>query len=234
MPKFEFKQFSIHQSSTVFKVGTDGVLLGSWCEHANPNHILDIGTGTGLIALMCAQRFPAASVVAIDNFKEAADLAQHNVSCSPWSNRVKVVQQAISDYQRDLRFDLITSNPPYFSQSHASPAAFKNQARHEPNIGFLTTLFSRASKLLSTNGSFCLIIPYDRQSQAVGAALPHDLKPARVLTVRGTASSPIKRVLLQFEFNPAQRNEEALIIEEARHKYTQAYKSLTKDFYLAF
>lgn len=234
---FEFKQFKVAHDICAQKVGTDGVLLGAWTPIAdNAKHILDIGTGSGLIALMLAQRSSSNSFIdAIDIDELACQQAAINFNNSNWKEKLKIYHTALQNFQPEKKYDLITCNPPFFSNSLQPKNEQRSLARHD-NLLPVEDFFLHAKRLLSENGSVAVILPYDKKSSAMHIAELNGLIPLKVCNVKGNEAAAFKRVLLQFtnSKNNSVCNEETLIIEEHRNHYTHAYKLLTKDFYLKF
>ena len=230
---FQFKQFTIHQQRSAMKVGTDGVLIGAWASvRANDRTILDIGTGTGLIALMLAQRNPEAEVVAVEIDSESAAQARDNVAASPWSDRVTVEECAVQDFVSDLKFDLIVSNPPYFVDSQKCPDGSRNTARHTDTLSF-SELMKAAERLLAPNGRFAVIVPAESAMSVIAAGNMHLV---RRCDVRTKPSAQPKRVMLEFSprFEGAALREELTIGDGTNGGYSPEYVALTRDFYLKF
>ncbi|MDO4181193.1 MAG: tRNA1(Val) (adenine(37)-N6)-methyltransferase [Bacteroidales bacterium] len=231
-PYFSFKQFTIHHDRCAMKVGTDGVLLGAWADVSAARHILDIGTGTGLIALMMAQRNPDARIVGIDIDREAVEQARENIADSPWKDRVEVVLQDVCTYHPSASFDVIVSNPPYFVNALKCPDGQRNAARHTDCLDF-EGLTASVSRLLSPQGTFSVIIPTDGMEDFLRSASHHGLHLSRRTWVHTKPDASPKRVLLAFN-RPAEKNctENHLVIELSRHVYSAEYTALTRDFYL--
>ncbi|MDD4719584.1 MAG: methyltransferase [Bacteroides sp.] len=231
---FQFKQFSVYQDRCAMKVGTDGVLLGAWVDVANAKNTLDIGTGTGLIALMMAQRSVSSLITAIEIDSEAACQATENVLNSPWKDRIEVVNADLLDFNCSKRYDVIVSNPPYFSQSLPSPNKQRTLARHNDHLTY-SALIQKVATLLSENGRFSVIIPYDHKDEFIQLASQSRLYLQRIVAVKTTPTSVFRRVLLEFSFVESiveQLKVEELLIERERHQYSIEYINLTKDFYL--
>lgn len=231
-PYFSFKQFTIHHDRCAMKVGTDGVLLGAWADVSAARRILDIGTGTGLIALMMAQRNPNARIVGIDIDREAVGQARENIADSPWQNRVEAALQDVRTYQPSMPFDVIVSNPPYFVNSLKCPDGQRNTARHTDCLDF-EDLTDSVSRLLSPQGTFSVIIPTDGMEDFLMSASHHELHLSRRTWVHTKPDAEPKRVLLAFS-RSAEKNcaESHLVIELSRHVYSEEYTALTRDFYL--
>jgi tRNA1Val (adenine37-N6)-methyltransferase len=230
---FKFKQFTIHQDRCAMKVGTDGTLLGAWASALSGTcRILDIGTGTGLIALMMAQRFPEAQVVGLDIDGFAVCQAKENVKASPFNDRISMVECDISDYHAEAPFEVIVSNPPFFVSSLECPDSQRTRARHTSSLTF-ETLFRSVSGLLSDTGRFSLIIPSDYRSQLESEAAMVDLFVTRICGVRTTPQKPVKRYMLEFRKHPVpQISMEDGVLETAPLKRSEWYQSYVKDFYI--
>lgn len=233
MPKssFEFKQFTIFHDKCAMKVGTDGVLLGAWAPADGAERILDVGTGTGLIALQLAQRNPHARITAIEIDAAAAGQAAENVSRSPWADRVEVVCCDFRDYHSENRFDLIVSNPPYFIDALKCPDEQRCTARHTGNLNY-DLLFHRSASLLEEQGAVSIIIPAEAEKTVVDAAWNHKLFPSHHVQVFTKPGKPCRRILLTFGFQTKKCVEESLCIEIEHNEYTAEYIALTKEFYL--
>ena len=213
------------------KVGTDGVLLGAWFP-ASAGSVLDVGTGTGLIALMAAQR-GAGQVTAIEIDAAAAAQAARNAAASEWADRIEVVASDIADYHTDVRFDRILSNPPYFRDSLRSPDAGRNAARHNDRLSY-ETLVSCSVRLLAPGGLLCVVLPFDAVDEFVRCALTAGLYLARrtdVVTVQGREP---KRSLLSFSTVHTQPQTDVLNMREADGNESAEYVNLVRDFYLKY
>ncbi len=220
------------------KVGTDGVLLGAWAEGNGQKirHILDIGTGTGLIALMLAQRFPAATIHAIEIDVDAAKQAQQNVSASPWAARINIFAEALQTYQKNARqYDLIVSNPPYFQDAVKAKGQQRTYARHNNALSF-EELLKGIHRLLAPNGTICLILPLEEARVFQQKALSYRLFTEKMTLVHPKAGEIAKRILLSMQFRlPNHLKKNSLMIRKAiNNTYTDNYKDLLKDFYLHF
>ncbi len=232
---FHFKYFTIHQDRCAMKVGTDGVLLGSWIQAVNCKTILDIGTGTGLIALMLAQKTDA-EITGIDIDENACIQARENVNESPWSNRIKIEHRALQDFvkQSDQKFDLIVSNPPYFVDAYQANDAARNLARQaDASLNFDELIYG-VKKLLNPEGSFCVILPCKEgmlfKDKAMGAGLFYH----RLVRIKTKMEKLEKRVIMCFGFENIKMEEEEIIIHQDDKGFTQVYKELTRDYYPAF
>ena len=232
---FQFKQFSIQQDRCAMKVGTDGVLLGAWCpvDH-RPFSILDLGTGTGVIALMLAQRCAAEQIDAIEIDEEAYEQAVDNFENSPWSDRLFCFHAGLDEFMEEPEdeYDLIVSNPPFYSEDFKTTHEQRDLARFQDAMPF-EDLVEAADLLLSENGVFAVIIPFKEEERFIDLCATFELYPVRVTRVKGTPDTPIIRSLLAFKrYELSTLTADVLVIETARHQYTEDYIALTQDFYL--
>ncbi|MFM2213890.1 MAG: hypothetical protein RL427_1153 [Bacteroidota bacterium] len=232
---FQFKQFSIAQDRCAMKVGTDGVLLGAWCPvNHKPFSILDLGTGTGVIALMLAQRSMAEQIDAIEIDEEAYEQAVDNFENSPWSDRLFCFHAGLDEFMEEPEdeYDLIVSNPPFYSEDFKTTHEQRNLARFQDAMPF-EDLVEAADLLLSENGVFAVIIPFKEEERFIDLCATFELFPVRVTRIKGTPETPIIRSLLAFKrYELSTLTAEELVIETARHQYTEDYIALTQDFYL--
>lgn len=233
---FQFKQFVIHQDSTAMKVGTDSVLLGAWAGVENAHNILDIGTGTGLLALMAAQRNLLATIDAVEIDVDAYNQAVINVDNTTWADRINLFNLPFQAYtmQCNKTYDVILSNPPYFNNSFKSPSNQRTQARHTDTLPF-ADIVTGVQKLLHANGIFVVVLPVTESEQFTQLANADGLYCKRRLMVKPNSDKAVVRVLSEFTKTPCLAMETELCIETGeRHIYTYDYKRLTKDFYLKF
>jgi tRNA1Val (adenine37-N6)-methyltransferase len=236
MESFRFKKFTVEQEKCAMKIGTDGVLLGAWTslEH-QPFSILDIGTGTGVIALMLAQRSAAELIDALEIDEDAYEQAVENFENSDWGDRLfcyhAAFEEFVEEMQDEEKYDLIVSNPPFYSADYSSGDAKRDQARFAEALPF-EEILEGASLLLSKRGKFSVIIPASEEEKFLYLAADFRLFPQRITRVKGTPDSPIKRSLLELSFLEAKPVKDELTIETARHQYTSEYINLVKDFYL--
>lgn len=231
---FHFKEFSILQDQSAMKVGTDGVLLGAWTKiPQDTGSILDIGTGTGLIALQMAQRSEAETIDALEIENKAFEQAVWNFENSSWADRLYCYHASLAEFKEEMeeQYDLIISNPPYFNDTFKELNQERALARHTYKLSYKELLAS-TDKLLSPAGSCAFIIPFKEESDFLSLASSKELYPFRMTRVRGTEQSDIKRSLLQLARHSTQVIPDELIIEKSRHVYTDDYISLVKDFYL--
>ena len=231
---FRFKQFSLNQDRCAMKVGTDGVLLGAWASlEKHPESILDIGAGTGVIALMMAQRSPSQTIDAIELDDHAYEQCTENFESSPWGDRMFCYHAGLDEFVDEWEdtYDLIVSNPPFYSEDVSSGDKSRDQARQNQSLPF-DELLEGVSRLLSPKGIFSTIIPFKEEEAFLHLAAQLNLFPRRITRVKGNPTSETKRSLLEFVFNATETKIKALTIEIRRHEYTQEYVDLTKDFYL--
>ena len=232
---FTFKQFAIEQDRCAMKIGTDGVLLGAWAPIDNhPFSILDIGTGTGIIALMLAQRSAAQQIDALEIDEAAYEQATDNFENSPWNDRLFCFHAGLDEFieEPEEEYDLIVSNPPFYSEDYKTENESRDLARFQDAMPF-EQLLEAADLLLSEHGIFTVIIPFKEEENFIALANEFELYPLKITRVKGTPTTEIKRSLLAFNRNKTTDlviNE--LVIETARHVYTAEYIELTKDFYL--
>lgn len=231
---FQFKQFKIAQDRCAMKVGTDGVLLGAWTPLINnPYNILDIGTGTGVIALMLAQRSHAEQIDAIEIDDEAYEQATENFENSPWNERLYCYHAGLDEFVDEVEeeFDLIVSNPPFYTENYKSENEQRDAARFEDSLPF-EELVEAADFFLSDHGIFSLIVPFKEEEKIISLCKERDLFPLKITRVKGTPTTEIKRSLMAFSRIEQTPLSDELVIETARHQYTPEYIALTKDFYL--
>lgn len=217
------------------KVGTDGVLLGAWTNIDDAKTILDIGTGTGLIAIMMAQR-SFAKVDAVELEPAAYNQAVENIERCIWKDRVKVYNQSFQVYSETCkqRYDLIISNPPYFSNALQTPDMKRTNARHDTTLDF-EDILSGSQRLLSDHGKLNVIIPSREKNRFYQISKKHNLFCTRITHVKPLPSKEPKRVLMEFSKKEKPLSENYLVIENnKRHHFTEEYKELTKEFYLNF
>ena len=230
---FQFKQFTIQQDLCAMKVGTDGVLLGAWST-AKEGSILDIGSGTGLIAIMLAQRTKSALITAIDINQNAYLQTLQNVNECMWKDRIQVFHAAVQDFKSTIKYDLIITNPPYFINSTKAPQHERNTARHTDELSFLD-LITAVKRLLKKDGLFAIILPIEEAKLFIKEAQEKELYLNRICEVKPNLDKAAKRMLLEFSFYITELKEEELTIEtEKRHHYSKEYIILTQDFYLKF
>ena len=242
--RFYFKRFSVAHTRSAMKVGVDGVLVGVWADVSGCRHILDVGCGCGVIALMCAQRAPEAMVAAIDIDSDSVDEATDNFRESPWGDRLSALRCSLDGYLSRLsageddgrRFDLVVSNPPFFNSGVDTPDSRRLSARHQAELSPLA-LVECATRLLAPGGRLALIAPSEQADEIMTEATAQSLWLRRAEYVRGHAAAPVKRVLLEFSPTPgltATDSIPVLDLETAPGVPTPAYRALCRDFYLKF
>lgn len=230
---FKFKQFRINQGRSAFRVGTDGVLLGAYADMKGVKRILDIGTGTGLIALMLAQRSNT-EIVAIEPDHDSCLQACENVDQSKWKSRIKVIETTLQKYSDNQKFDLIVTNPPWFADSLKNPDPGKSYARHNDSLPS-GDLLTGVSSLLAETGRFQLIMPYAEGNILIAEAAGYGFYCSDILKIKPLPTSEIRRLILSFGRERVRTTEKFLTIEHGkRHEFTEEYINLTKDFYLKF
>jgi tRNA1Val (adenine37-N6)-methyltransferase len=228
---FQFKQFKIHHDRATMKVGTDGVLLGAWANIDDAQNILDIGTGTGLIALMLAQRSGAAKVDGVEIESHNAEQAIENVNESPWKNKISIHHSAIQNFHPEKQYDLIISNPPYFQNSYQPPDKNRTTARHTVSLTFID-LINSVKRLLNIKGKFNVILPYQEGLEFIELIGTYNFHCSRKWSFRSRAEKPIERLLLEFSYNGDVTEEGEINLYVHKEQWSDAYKKLTKEFYL--
>ena len=217
------------------KIGTDGVLIGAWTPiENNPKSVLDIGTGTGIIALMLAQRSTAEQIDALEIDESAFEQAVENFENSPWGDRLFCFHAGLDEFveEPEEEYDLIVSNPPFFSEDYRSENEQRDLARFQDAMPF-EELVEAADLLLSENGIFSVIIPFNEEDRFIELCAEVELYPIKITRVKGALNTKIIRSLLAFKrYELAVLTSDELVIEISRHEYTPEYISLTKDFYL--
>jgi tRNA1Val (adenine37-N6)-methyltransferase len=229
---FHFRQFTVHQEKCAMKVGTDAVLLGSWVNPSNAARILDIGSGTGLIALMLAQR-SFATIDAIDIDENAFQQTRENFRISPWFERLNPFHISLQEFAKDKSptYDLIVSNPPYFHHASKPNEESRMHARHND---FLTydELIDGAIRLLNPTGNFCVILPFKEGMEFMDKAQKRGLFCRHLLRIKTRADKQEKRLIMRFAFQFGMLTDEELIIQQEDGSFTTEYIELTKEYYI--
>jgi len=231
---FRFKQFSIEQDRCPMKINTDGVLLGAWADVSDCRTALDIGTGTGVIAIMLAQRSEALRIHAVEIDADACEQARRNMAACPWAERLEAFHASIQQYSRqtEQRYDLIVSNPPFFTGGTFSSNENRTMVRHTVKLPH-GDLLAAVRTLLQPSGRFCVVLPYLEGLRFRELASSYHLYCTRLMEVRPKADKPVSRLLLQFERHPRPLQSEELVIQgEGPSQWTEAYVALTGAFYL--
>lgn len=228
---FRFKQFSVRNRDSALKVGTDAVLLGA-AMTINPQgkSALDIGTGTGVIALMAAQRSNYSSITAIEIDAPSASEAKYNFSESPWSERLSIINADLNDYRPAETFDHIFSNPPYFIDSLLNPDQREATARHTCSLS-AADICRFAQNNLSEEGHLSLILPSEDEKTICRTASSFGLSLFRILRIRTTGRKPVRRIVVEFKRNRSAVRQEELTLQTGSMR-TPEYQALTQDFYL--
>lgn len=231
---FKFKQFTVNQDQCAMKIGTDGVLLGAWASvNKNLFSVLDIGAGTGVLSLMTAQRSHAKTIEAVEIDADAFEQCSENFENSSWADRLFCYHASLLEFVEEVEdeYDLIICNPPFYSEDFKTDNKSRDLARFNDAMPFEHLIYAVAN-LLSESGIFSVVIPYKEETDFIELASKVGLFPNRLTRVRGNYASEIKRSLLEFSFKETHTDISELIIETSRHKYTEDYINLTKDFYL--
>ena len=227
--EFNFKNFSIQQSKSPHKIGTDSLLLGAWTK-TSAQRILDIGTGTGVLALMAAQNHPTASITAIEPQIEAFEEAQHNFKQSPYGDRMLAINTQLQNFGTMEKYDLIICNPPYFQNSYKSDDPQRNMARHTDSL-LIPDLYELADDLLEEEGVMNVVIPFDLEEDHIHYAAHADLFPLKFLRTL-TPKGSFKRSLISFSRqNLANPEEKEMIVKDQNNHYSKAYIKLTQGFH---
>ncbi len=227
---FRFKQFTIHQNRCAHKVGTDGVLLGTWARHPSPGKILDVGSGSGLISLMMAQRFPQTEIVGVEKDRASYEQSLENIAASPFSDRIKIYLSDFLDWKTDERFDMIVSNPPFFMGAFSSCDIIRDNARHEQSLPH-QNIITKAVEYLNGSGTLSLILPVE-EAKKINSG--DNLFLIRKTTVKGQPKAKDKRVLLEFTHMPQKTILDSLILRDAYGDSSLAHKKLAGDFLLHY
>jgi len=231
---FRFKQFTIEQKKTPMKVGTDSVLLGAWCNGSQEGNIIDIGTGTGILTLMMAQRFPKSRITAIEAHTSAYEEALFNIESSLWANQIELLHKDLATYNPQEKFDLILANPPYFHEDLKSPEKGKAAARHADH--FDVKGFAACTAWLKPDGRLAGIYPVDIYQRFEREMALLSFYPLRIMEVCATPVKPAHRILFEFSaYKTSKPTYDSIVIERnGRHVYSEEYKALTSEFYLNF
>lgn len=231
---FKFKQFTIQQDRCAMKIGTDSVLLGAWTSlNNNPFSVLDIGAGTGVLSLMIAQRSNAQNIEALEIDTDAFEQCAENFENSSWADRLFCYHASLLEFVEEVEdeFDLIICNPPFYSEDYKTNNQARDLARFNDAMPFEHLIYAVAN-LLSENGVFSVVIPHKEEVRFIELASKVGLFFNRILHVKGTPDSQIKRSLIEFSFQKKETKISTLVLENSRHNYTEDYINLTKGFYL--
>lgn len=226
---FRFKEFEVKNDLSAMKVGTDGVLLGAWCHVDNAKRILDVGTGSGVIALMLAQRFPKATITGVDISSDAVQEAIFNVRNSPWSDHITIIHKDfLAMGIEDSGYDAIVSNPPYFADSLEAPDALRTMARHSMSLDYIHLIKRASEGLLKDEGILAMISPCEREKDIEDAVVWHRMRIIRKVRVYTSCGKTVpKRILWEIS-----RSRTADSLEETLYLDSDEYRWLTAPFYL--
>jgi len=232
MPKdsFSFRKFTISQTQSAMKVGTDSVILAAWINVPHPHFILDIGTGTGILSLLMAERYIKAQITALEISPEAIKDAQKNVKSSPWFDRIQIMEGDFREFKSELKFDLILCNPPYFENSLHSPSILRNKARHSDSLPF-PILIKGVQKNLSEKGIFAIILPAENAELIRHLAFEERLYTYRQTLICSKAHTPPKRIMLEFTKQLQLCHTDTLSIRTSDGIYTPEYRNLVEKYY---
>lgn len=234
---FQFKHFRVHQDKSAMKIGTDGVLLGAWAgKDTDPESILDIGAGTGVIALQMAQRFDAETIDAVELDENAFLQTVENFERSDWADRLFCYHSSFQEFAHEFAQDgegyqLVVSNPPFYTATNEASNKARTMARFTSALDF-NDLLTGVDKILAKDGIFAVVIPFSEESNFIAMAQNNSLCLSRRCRVQGTPTSEVKRSLLEFGRSDKVIAEESLTIEVSRHQYTESYRALVQDFYV--
>lgn len=233
---FRFKQFDVEQKGAAMKIGTDGILLGAWTPlDPSISSILDIGSGTGLLGLMLAQRSSVETIDAIEIDGNAYEQTVDNFEASPWNDRLFCYHASFAEFvdEIDQQYDLLISNPPFFKNTFKTNESSRNLARFQDALPF-EELLAGANNLLKKEGKLFLIIPYYEEEEVVETAKKNYLFPEKITRVKGNPTAAFKRSLIFFGRKKVSFAENELFIEYERHQYSESYRELTKNFHTIF
>ncbi len=230
---FRCKQFTVRHDQCAMKIGTEAILLGAWAAAAKPKRILEIGTGSGVIALMLAQRFPAAQVTAVELDAPACEQAYGNFAAAPFCDRLTLIRCAVQDFRPNDQYDLVVCNPPWFQKSLKPLDAARTMARHSDSLS-LQELGAAARRLLSPGGALNVILPIEQAMLFTAIATALELHCHRLCEVRPTPTSSPKRQLLEFSDRPPKQDvcAQEIVVEVTRHQYSVEFSQLAKEFLL--
>lgn len=228
MKPFRFQQFSIQQSKDVFRIGTDGVLLGAMCNVTNAKKILEIGTGTGLISLMLAQRNVSAKILAIDINESAVKLASENFRNSIFNENLKVELKDFKNFETNENFDLVVCNPPFFEENASAKDVL---ARQQVELNF-RNLVEKSTEIITKKGILSIILPSEAASDVKSLAEEFNLYLVREINIYGIEGGNLKRNILEFSLAQKPLEISDFVIEKSPREYSDQYLNLTKNFHV--
>ena len=236
---FQFKQFTIHQDRCAMKVTTDACLFGAWIvnevksEKSKVKNVLDIGTGTGLLSLMLAQKNPEMKIDAIEIDNDAAEQAKTNIESSPWKEQINIIQADVKGFSFEKEFDLIISNPPFYENEIRSATDSKNVAHHSENLT-LKELLVIIKENLTKRSSFFLLLPYKRNEEIKKLFKDQQLHITKMILVRQSVKHDYFRVFIKGNLNAEEKETgfDELSIWNDKQQYTNEFVNLLKDYYL--
>lgn len=232
---FHCKKFSVIQEQSAMKIGTDSMILGAWANFESAKNMLDIGTGTGILSLMSAQRFPDLLIDAVEIDESAFAEAKTNFENSPWTNRLNPYHTSIQEFTIDKTqyYDAIICNPPYFAPHEIQSLSSRNMARQTHLLNHIT-LLQIAKKLLKRNGICVFSIPFTQESFFIALAHNYGLFPNRILQMKDKTASEITRSFIILSFKSLEIEEQQIVLKNSDNAYTENFKNLTRDFYTIF
>lgn len=234
--RFRFKQFGVNDDNCAMKIGTDGVLLGAWCNITSAHNVLDIGSGSGLISLMIAQRCNAL-ITGVEIDSSAVEQSIDNINSSPWNNRINIVNNNFIDWAQDVnlfeKFDHIVSNPPFFNSGPIAPSSIRAMARHENSLSY-EQLIKLSVPLLTSNGKISIISPIERKNDITYYCEFYRLNTSRITLISSKHNASPNRILWEFSKQKCATIQEHIYIRDENNQYSEDYITLTKDFYLNF
>lgn len=229
---FQFKQFSVEDNKSTMKVGTDAVLLGAWTETKHSKTILEIGTGSGIISLMIAQRSKA-KIEAIDIDEDTVKQANENFQKAEWKERLNAFHYSLNDFKKEQsnKYDLIISNPPFFIDSLKSPNKNKTLSKHSDELSY-ADLIQGLIHFLSPSGKACIILPYTESKSFINLARIENLYLTKQLLIKPKKDKVANRILMEFSFTKTQVLENEIYLREVDNSFSDEYKKLSKEYYL--
>lgn len=229
MSIFQFKYFQVQQKHAALKVGTDSMILGAICHWENPERLLDIGTGTGVLSLMCAQRFDFHEIIGLEISEHAVLDARSNAQNNPFQSPISIINQPIQQYLPEESFDAIISNPPFFENSQKNADEHKSLARHTESLSF-PDLIRSISRLLAKTGKAWIIIPFESTEHIRQLAEKNRLFISELITLFGKPNKPV-RMIVSLIKHPVEAKFSSLCIRTENGSYTEEYKGLTREFH---